>query len=92
MIIAIMATVERFFHSIYKICFKRRRNAKFRQISNIVCVFFQYFAFLLLFFIEDTPSNKIQALTKSTHMNIWLVDLTIRGFYTPIKFSKKEKI
>ena len=38
---------------------------------------------------ENTPSNKTQALTKSTNMDIWLIgtltQLFIRGFYTRIK-------
>ena len=42
----------------------------------------------------NIPSNKTQTLTKSTSMDIWLIgtlnQLFIRGFYTQIKFSKKQ--
>ena len=74
MIITIMATTERFFHSVYKIYFKRGRNAEFLYRFQLFVFFSQYFAVLLLFFIEDTPSNKTQVLAKSTHMNIWPID------------------
>ena len=42
--------------------------------------------------MENTRSNKTQALTKSMIMYIWeiatLNELFLRGFYTQIKFSK----
>ena len=42
--------------------------------------------------MENTPSNKAQALRKSMNMNILEIaasnQLFIRGFYTEIKFSK----
>ena len=42
--------------------------------------------------MENTLSNKTQALRKSMNMNIWEIAASnqfIRGFYTEIKFSKK---
>ena len=43
--------------------------------------------------MENTPSNKTQALLKGMNMEIWLVgkcnQLPIRGSYTEVNFSKK---
>ena len=42
---------------------------------------------------EKKSSNKIQGLTKSINMDIWIIatlnQLFMRGSYTQIKFSKK---
>ena len=42
---------------------------------------------------KNTPSNKIQALTKSMDMEVWVDgtsnQLSIRGSYTQSKFSRK---
>ena len=42
---------------------------------------------------ENTPSNKIDALSTSINIYIWAIDVLnqvfIRGSYNQIKFSKK---
>ena len=70
-------------------------------IEYVIDLFPRYFDLVLLFFnlstsFRDThwgkaPSNKTQALTKSTNTDIWVIGnyLSVRGFYTRIKFSKK---
>ena len=35
---------------------------------------------------EKVPSNKTPALTKSMSMDIWVVEIFIRGSYTETKF------